>query len=395
MSAQQRAHLLAISEGRPRPEHIALAVPIRPGIAPAAVRDRLRLVTAAHPVLRATIAGADPATARLLVGDDGEPPFDLVDAADAAAAVAAHRATAFGAAGRPLWGARLVRAGGAALVSLAFDNLVADGITAGVLLRDFVAAGPVTAPAVTYRDFVHEQDARYGDAAAGAFAFWRAELAGVPVNRAVPLPFCRDPRGPLSGDVRTVSFDGGPALAAATAAAAARARATPFVLLLATLYGVLAEVTGERDLSVRVRVHGRPHGHERTVGLFADDVVLRVRDARDPAAVRAAWLRTLPHQLVPYARVVERVEPDLLVRDHRPAEVSVSAPSLPSVTRDVPGRRTPGGTGATDVPGLHLMLAGQGKTLHVAVTYDVARFAHDDVVALLARYESALREAVG
>src|SRR5262249_25192022 len=158
------------------------------------------------------------------------------------------------------------------------------------------------------------------------------------LNRPVDLPSCIDPTGPISGHTLVEDVWIGPDRVAGIDAAGARARSTRFVFVLAALASVLGRASGQADLSIKVSVSGRARGFGRTFGWFANDVMIRVRDAsggRDRVlpAVRETWLDSLDHQLVPYPLVQRCVEPDRLITAYRPVTIGLNARVAPARLR--------------------------------------------------------------
>jgi hypothetical protein len=327
----------------------------------AAALDR---VARTHPMLRATLDGDG-----VVVADEPPVAVDEIEVASLDDGFAAYGSAPFG---DSLWRAGLLRArDGRAALALAFDPVVADGASGGIVLRDLVSPGGTAGR--TYGEYVAWQAATYaGCAAAG---HWHDALDGVAVNRAFPL--ARDARAEPSGErvTRTVATP-------PTEDLATRARMTPLAVRVAALLAATARVTGASDLSARVAVAARPRGWERTVGVFANDVVLRMRAAGAAfdavlAEARGVWLAALAHQHVPYALVRECVSPGLRVDDHRPPEMTVIAPAVGGSS----GLATRlAGPAYDDPEGLVVTLDGAGT----AATFDTARFDVAVVDAMLA-----------
>jgi hypothetical protein len=399
LTAQQRRHLAEERAGHPRRDNIWVALRLGQEITPerldAAIQRTARNHGALHAAFRdLTVEGG------LVPATDAIPSLDVRGIPDSAVAatLAAHRDTTFDRT-RRLWHvALLVTESRDRILSLVLDGLIADGVSAGVVLRALMSpAEEAIRSGRDYADFARWQAVRYADCTSDETAFWRATLGGVAVNRPVALPFCLDPRATPSGWVDTHSLDLSMTTAQAIAKSAEATGTTTFLVLVSALFRWVAECTGEHDVGIRVRVHGRPPTFARTVGLFADDIVLRLAHVADDLGdvirqVQEQWVGIARNQLYPYERLMTCVEPDRLIRDHRPVEITVNAPTLPraggGLTADaLPYRQR----GPGDVAGLAFTLAARRDGVRVSVTYDVARFASGDVEAALARYAATLR----
>jgi amino acid adenylation domain-containing protein len=169
---------------------------------------------------------------------------------------------------------------------------------------------PPPAPAI-----LQSQEARYTGPAGDALqAWWRERLGGelpaleLPTSR--PRPRLQSFRG------ATVSFRVEPPTAARLKALAHAHGATPFMTLLAGYVAFLRRYTGQEDVIVGTPTAGRTRADlSRQVGYFVNPVALRARMPRGLsfsgllAQVRGTVLDALEHQDLPFARLVERLQP--------------------------------------------------------------------------------------
>ncbi|WP_338866517.1 amino acid adenylation domain-containing protein [Myxococcus stipitatus] len=145
-------------------------------------------------------------------------------------------------------------------------------------------------------------------------AWWSERLGGelpvleLPASR--PRPRLQSFRG------ATVSFRVEPETASRLMAMASARGATPFMVLLAGYLAFLRRYTGQEDLVVGTPTAGRADAElARRVGYFVNPVALRIRVARSLsfsellADVRRCVLDALEHQELPFARLVERLQP--------------------------------------------------------------------------------------
>ncbi len=168
-------------------------------------------------------------------------------------------------------------------------------------------------PRLSYGDFAAwQRDWLRGDGLEPLLAFWRRELAGAPLESALPA----DHPGRQHDDAAAglVELDLGPA--AAWQRLAGRRGATPFMALLAAFQVLLWRYTGQGDLLLGTPVANRSHRElEDLIGFFVDTLVMRgqVRGEASFAehldGVRERALAALAHQDLPFERLVEDLKP--------------------------------------------------------------------------------------
>jgi Condensation domain len=251
------------------------------------------------------LAGLDPdehdAAVRRLALAEARRPFDLARA--------------------PLLRTRLLRLGDDEHALLfAVHNIVCDGWSLGILFRELAAAYgtrsgdaiPGPAPPIQYADYTEwRRRRRDDDATARSIAYWRTRLAGVPRPR---RPGGFSPATDLDG-ARRIDYPDD-SLADAVAGVSRRAYVTPFAVFLAAYLVLLRQWSGTQDPVVGIPVAGRRHLETRSVvGLFVDMVVIRGDLAGRPTFVElvrrmhATVTEAIDHQDVPFARLVEELDP--------------------------------------------------------------------------------------
>ena len=279
--------------------------------------ERLRLavttVLTSHPVL-ATTFRLDEAGTLLVTRTPGTPvPLPMVDVSgdrgsDATAVVSELASQGFDLATGPLVRAVLVRSDEHWTVGVAAHHIAVDGWSLAILLGDLGLA---------YHDPAGVQRAR-GRAVgtgpgpcAGDIEFWHSTLDGA---RAAALP----PDRPLAGrrgwrGASTPLILPAP-LVAMVKAYAAEHRATPFMVLLAALAGLLARRTGQPDLVVGTPAARRDGATIDQVGLFVNTLPIRIDASGDPAfaelvrRVRAAALAAYRHQNLPFEKILSSAD---------------------------------------------------------------------------------------
>ncbi|HEX5717195.1 MAG TPA: amino acid adenylation domain-containing protein, partial [Thermoanaerobaculia bacterium] len=220
------------------------------------------------------------------------------------------------AAGRPLRVRLLELGGGERVLLVAVHHLVADLRSLEVLAGELAAEAELPPPAARYRGFVDWQErmlaSPFGEALA---SWWHDRLAGeAPVLSLADRPRPGTSAGP--GAVRRRLLP--PDLAAGIGALASSRGATPFAVLLAAFQVLLRRTTGQRDIRIGTPAAGRSLPEMADlVGCFVNPLVLRteIDDAGftdHVAAVRRSVLEALERQDYPFARLVERLQPERL-----------------------------------------------------------------------------------
>ncbi|SDS75607.1 amino acid adenylation domain-containing protein [Streptomyces sp. TLI_053] len=238
------------------------------------------------------------------------------------AAVAEALAHPFDVTAEPPLQVTLLRAaeGEQALV-LALHHIAGDEASRGPLLADLQAcyaarlAGEVPEPAglpVQYADFALWQE-RLDTSA--ALAYWRGALAGLPEEIALPTDRPRPAVPGGHGGLVTRRLPG--ELSAGMLELARSSRSSVFMVAHAAVAALLHRLGAGEDVPLGTPVAGR--GGEAAldglVGFFVNTLVLRADLSGDPTfaelldRVRAADLAALDHADLPFARVVEAVNP--------------------------------------------------------------------------------------
>ncbi|WP_342222121.1 AMP-binding protein, partial [Nocardia farcinica] len=280
-------------------------------------------VLARHAMMRAVV-GAD-GRQRVLPATPGHR-IPIVAANDdfegVAAAVRAEMASgALDAAAGPLFDLRVVRAADRARVCVVFDSLIVDGLSALVLLSEWMRlyADPALelAPvSLEFRDYVLCCAPSEAEVAA-ALSYWRGRLGELPPGPQLPLRVLpaavRRPRFTR----REVRLD--PELWHAIVRRARTVGVTPSVVLLACYTWVLGQWSAQRELTVTLTRFDRREVHPdvmRVVGDFSSLLLVA-----DRPGAQESWLgrvrrlqeqlwHDLDHQQVSAVRVLRELARD-------------------------------------------------------------------------------------
>ncbi|MGH9347824.1 MAG: amino acid adenylation domain-containing protein [Vicinamibacterales bacterium] len=217
------------------------------------------------------------------------------------------------------------RSPGAHVLLLVVHHIVADGWSAGILIRELSEAysarargkAPDWAPLpVQYADYALWQRAWLDSGPRAAqLAYWTEQLAGAP--RCLQLASFRSPSEVLTdaGANELVSFD--PALVESLEASRRSERVSLFVTVLSAFVALLVRQTGERDILIGTPFANRSRSElEPLVGFVANTLVLRFRVDGDPSfrdlvrQARGVVLSAFRHADLPFEELVEELNPD-------------------------------------------------------------------------------------
>ncbi|MFF4404870.1 amino acid adenylation domain-containing protein [Streptomyces sp. NPDC001404] len=243
----------------------------------------------------------------------------------AAALVEQHVTTPFDLAAEWPVRARLIRlAADDHVLAVAFHHIACDAWSVRIVASElsqvytaFVQGVPdgLAPLAVQYADFAAWQQQRLsGPALERQLAHWREALAGalpaeLPTDR--PRPATRDSSG------ADVPFRFPEGLSDRVRRLAAAHGTTPFTVLLTAFQALVSRWTGQPDVSVGTVVSGRHRPElQQIVGYGINTLVLRAAWDGDPGFAelldrsKAAVLDAFDHQEVPFARLVDELQPE-------------------------------------------------------------------------------------
>jgi amino acid adenylation domain-containing protein/FkbM family methyltransferase len=362
-----------------------------------ALRRGLAEIVRRHEVLRTTFVERDRRPVQVISPPEAGPALPVADlSALADAGESACRRLLEHAAARPfdLTRGPLLRA---LLVRLAperhvlFLNLhhaVADGASVAVLvaetsaLYEAFAAGrrsPLPKLPVQYADYAAWQRRTLtGDPVERLVAWWRERLAGAPPVIDLPLDRPRPRERSGRGGRRRIALDAG--LGEALRALGRRRRATLFMTLLAGFGALLARLTHEGRVVIGSPVENRERPELRDlVGFFTNTLPLPVDVTGIPSfetlldRVRELALGAFAHQELPFARMVEALQPERSL-SHGPLFQVLFAlqPAAEGLRRPLPGlvlRPLDTALGSAKFD-LSLLLVADGDGLSGSLEYD-------------------------
>jgi amino acid adenylation domain-containing protein len=172
---------------------------------------------------------------------------------------------------------------------------------------------------LTYRDWLRSEGAQLRSAtAADSLQFWKNQLEGHPYVLDLPMDFAQPRRQTFRGERTTWRLSR--ELKERIAELARNERATPFMVLLAAFGVLLHRYTGEDDILIGCPAANREvPGARALIGFLANILVLRLRlnEAQTfqeyLAAVRDTSLECFEHQSLPFASLLEAINPKRLL----------------------------------------------------------------------------------
>ncbi|MFI6096986.1 amino acid adenylation domain-containing protein [Lentzea sp. NPDC051213] len=210
------------------------------------------------------------------------------------------------------------------LMVAVFHHIASDAISQEVLLTElgalyaaFTAGRPSPLPAVTvqYADYAAwQQEWQSDNALEHHLWWWRNALADLP---RLDLPTDRPRPAVRRWHGAAVPFSVRSETVGALDVLAKEHNATPFMVLLTAFQCLLARYTGQDDVAVGTVASGRTHPDlTRMLGYVINNLVLRMRIEGSPSFQdmlvrnRINVLEAFDHQAVPFARLVDEIQPE-------------------------------------------------------------------------------------
>ncbi|WP_281561584.1 non-ribosomal peptide synthetase [Thalassomonas sp. RHCl1] len=151
--------------------------------------------------------------------------------------------------------------------------------------------------------------------------YWRKTLTGIPAQLALPFDQQRAQQADTRGDV--VSFTVPAPLTAQLSQLASQQQCSLFMLLMAAYSTVLHNNSQSQDVVIGTDVANRDHGQlEKVIGFFINLLPLRFRPKATQRfseylqSVRHTCLSGFEHQMLPFDRMVEALQPERIPGVH-------------------------------------------------------------------------------
>ncbi|MDX3226208.1 non-ribosomal peptide synthetase [Streptomyces sp. ME19-01-6] len=286
---QERFLFLSEIDGAAEAYHVPVLADLRGPLDIEALRAALADVVARHESLRAVFrTTADGTTQEILPEVPVELPVLAVDGEEALrSSIAELLDRGLPLERAPAFAARVLTTGpGRHVLALSVHHICADAHSTGILLRDLYACyaertggDKAALPAIEGLLAAHNRAVAAWLTSADAerqVRFWLDELADPP--EPLQLPGDRPPGARRGYRGSTVDFALPAELSGRVRALAEQCGVTPFAVVLAVFFLLLARVTGRTDLVVGTPVSGRHRPETRDlIGNFVNTLPLRVR----------------------------------------------------------------------------------------------------------------------
>ncbi|SAL01897.1 non-ribosomal peptide synthetase [Caballeronia pedi] len=297
-----------------------------------------------------------------------------------------------------------------AVLHFAMPHIVSDAWSQTILLREFsqfYAAAVEEQEAhleplpIQYGDYATWQREHLNEAALQAqYAYWQHELGDE--QPLLELPVDRVRHGAASSAGAWVERSIDEKLARTLDDMSRNAGATRFMTMLAAFGAVMQGYSGQRDVRIGVPVAGRDRLETQSlIGFFVNTVVIRVDtppgasfDAR-LAQVRERVLGAHDHTAVPFAKLVERLQPQRSM-SHTPlfqVMFDYSEAGAPLAMPGVEASALAGGTGTAQFDLSMQVSADAAGGLHIGLNYATDIFDEHTVARIIDSYVAVLEQA--
>lgn len=211
------------------------------------------------------------------------------------------------------------------LLYITLHHIIFDGRSIGIFTRELVENYRIfksrqhpkaSLPDIQYQDYAAWQKQELsGENYIRLLEFWKQNLEDSLPLLDFPTDFIRPSMQTFKGNCRKTRL--GVNLKEKLADFSQRERVTPFMTLLAAFYVLLYRYSGQGDIIVGCPVANRNHSAlETLIGYFANVIPLRARLLPEQsfsellAAVRQNCQRTFEHGSLPFAKLVEALQPE-------------------------------------------------------------------------------------
>ncbi len=164
------------------------------------------------------------------------------------------------------------------LLMLDMHHIVTDGVSQGILLKDFMSlyqGKALAEPQLRYRDYSEwQQGKEHQKAIAEQRKFWLGQFQDLPIPLELPRDFAR-PLIKQDAGAR-IDFELDETVTRALKLLAEQEGTTLFMVLLAAYNVLLAKLSGQEDIVIGTPIAGREHADlEEMVGMFVNTLALR------------------------------------------------------------------------------------------------------------------------
>ena len=296
------------------------------------------------------------------------------------------------------------------ILVLTIHHIAFDGVSAGLFLRELAAlydgldAGSPDLPQLTiqYADFAQwQRQCLQGERFEQHLDYWRRTLAGASTTLDLPVDYPRPARQTFAGARRSVRLTN--ELSNSLKRLGRNENATLFMTLLAGFQTLLFRYCRQEELVVGSPVAGRTMLEtENLIGAFVNTLALRGDVTGNPsfrdflARVRESVLGAFAHQDLPFAKLVEELNPDRNANRSPLFQVMFALQNMPPPALSLSGLTlTPIDLeSATAKFDLSLEVEEQIDGLLVTFEYSTDLFAPETIERMLAHFQNLLTAVV-
>lgn len=297
------------------------------------------------------------------------------------------------------------------LLAINIHHIVFDGWSFGLFFNELSAlysaycesvASPLTALPIQYADFASWQQQQAKTAAfQSQLNYWKQQLGGVLPHLQLPIDYPR----PVHQDHRSASCSMllSSELTTQLKTLSQQYNATLFMTLLTALNLLLHRQSGQDDIIVGTPIAGRSQVEtEALIGLFLNSLALRTNLSDDPTfeqllvQVRETTLNAYANQDIPFARLVQELNPERSLSRHPIFEVMLNLTNVPKAQWEMLGLSLSSvETGRIDSKfAMTLYVYEKEGQLRLLLVYQQALFSAARMNDLLAQYQKLLAQVV-
>ncbi len=291
---------------------------------------------------------------------------------------------------------------------LTMHHIISDRWSLGVLSDElaghyaaFAEDKPSPFPALTvqYPDFAAwQREWLQGEILTRQLGYWKEQLAGAPQVLELPADHTRPPVMTPRGATQSVIV---PRVLVEKLTALSRSEGvTLFMTLLAAFQTLLSRYSGQEDVVVGSPIANRNFAEvEPLIGFFVNMLALRGDLSGDPsfrelmAQAKEVCLEAYAHQDIPFAKLVEELQPERSLAHNPIFQVMFALQNAPMQAPDLPGlklERMPVHTG-TSMFDMSWFAIEAPEGLMIRAEYSTDLFEDDTITRALGHFETLLQ----
>ncbi|MBB6274917.1 amino acid adenylation domain-containing protein, partial [Pedobacter cryoconitis] len=281
--------------------------------------------------------------------------------------------------------------GGESLLMVDMHHIITDGVSHGILIRDFMAlyAGEdLPAPGLQYKDYAEwQQSAIEQDRMAKQRSFWLSEYQDLPEALDLPLDYARPKQAEHQSG--SYSFELDEQTTRSISRLGEEQGATLFMVLLSVYTILLSRLGNREDVVVGIPTAGRRHADlEGVIGVFINMLALRNYPVGDLsfkdflAEVSSRTLSCFDHQDFQYEDLVDELKLPRNTGRNPLFEATFSYQNYESESLSIPGlalspyEQEAGGISKFD---LSLFASEHSGCLYLSLVYSTALFSESSI----------------